>query len=141
MKNIREYENLHIALWLLKDTCWVTAGTYENSPFWYNAWRTAGMVMIIPTLAVAIHICWKSRHHIADLFHNIAVCLWIAANAVWMTGEFFYADGTRPIAKIFFAAGIIVVGIYYTIHFPKRNKQDVQETPSESPEVDAKIVT
>ncbi len=115
MKNIREYENLHIALWLLKDTCWV------------SGWRVAGMVMIIPTLAVAIHIAWKSRKNIADLFHNIAVCLWITANAIWMTGEFFYNDATRPIAMIFFAAGIIVVAFYYIIHFPKRKKEEMVE--------------
>ena len=43
-KDIREYENMHIVLWLIKDTCWVMT------------WRVAGMTMIIPTLIVAIHI-------------------------------------------------------------------------------------
>jgi hypothetical protein len=123
MKNIREYENLHIALWLLKDTCWVTAGTFPTDSFWYHAWHVLGMLMIIPTLGVAIHITWRARKQISDLFHNIAVCLWITANAVWMTGEFFYDDGTRGFAKFFFAAGIIVVGVYYAIHFPKRNQR------------------
>ena len=78
-KNIREYENLHIALWLLKDTCWVLL------------WKTGGMFMIIPTLAVAIHIAYRSRKNISDLFHNIAVCLWISANATWMTTSVFRA--------------------------------------------------
>ena len=128
MKNIREYENLHIALWLLKDTCWVTAGTYPADSMWHHAWQIFGMIMIVPTLAVAIHITWRSRKQISDLFHNIAVCLWITANAVWMTGEFFFEDGTRGIAKIFFAAGIIVVAIYYAIHFPKRNRDEALET-------------
>ncbi|MDB5281785.1 MAG: hypothetical protein JWO06_860 [Bacteroidota bacterium] len=107
-KKIREYENLHIALWLLKDTCWVMS------------WHTAGMIMIIPTLAVAIHIAWKSRTQLDDLFHNIAVCLWITANAIWMTGEFFYEDGTRKYATVFFALGIIVVAAYYAVYVPKR---------------------
>jgi hypothetical protein len=115
MKNIREYENLHIALWLIKDTCWV------------SGWKVFGMLMIVPTLAVAIHIAWKSRKNIADLFHNIAICLWITANAIWMTGEFFYDDGLRPYSMFLFAIGLVVVTIYYVIHFPKRNKEEMAE--------------
>ena len=111
MKNIREYENLHIALWLIKDTCWV------------SSWRVAGMIMIIPTLAVAIHLAWKARKNIADLFHNVAICLWITANATWMTGEFFYNDSFRPYAMVFFAAGIVVVSVYYIVHFPNRKRE------------------
>jgi hypothetical protein len=104
-KNIREYENLHIALWLIKDTCWVMS------------WKSVGIAMIIPTLTVAIHLAWRSRKNVADLCHNIAVCLWITANATWMTGEFFYSDGFRPYAMIFFTAGFIVVTAYYVVHF------------------------
>src|ERR1019366_4785127 len=111
-KKLREYENLHIALWLLKDTCWVMT------------WRIPGMLMIFPTLFVAIHIAWKSRKQIDDLFHNIAVCLWIAANATWMTGEFFYNDGLRLYASVFFALGLIVVAVYYLIYLPKRMKEE-----------------
>ncbi len=109
-KNIREYENLHITLWLLKDTCWITL------------WRTGGMIMIVPTFLVAVHIAYRSRKNLQDLFHNIAVCLWICANGIWMTGEFFYDDGLRNYALVFFVAGLVVVTAYYTIHFPKRNK-------------------
>jgi hypothetical protein len=109
-KNIREYENLHIVLWLLKDTCWVML------------WKTAGMIMLIPTLAVAIHITYRSRKKIHDLFHNIAVCLWICANGTWMTGEFFFEDGLRNYAMVFFTLGLIVVAFYYMVHFRKRNE-------------------
>lgn len=117
-KKIRDYENLHIALWLLKDTCWVML------------WKTAGMVMIVPTIMVAIHIAWRSRKMINDLFHNIAVCLWICANATWMIGEFFFEDGLRHYALVFFILGLIVVAFYYIYHFPKhlRNqKNEVRE--------------
>lgn len=79
--------------------------------------------MILPTLVVAIHITWLSRKNVADLFHNIAICLWISANATWMTGEFFYDDTLRPYARVFFIAGLIVVAIYYIVHFPKRKKE------------------
>src|SRR5579863_2968049 len=115
--NIREYENLHIALWLLKDTCWVTS------------FKTGGMLMIIPTLVVAVHLTWKTRKNISDLFHNIAVCLWITANATWMTGEFFYNDGFRPYAMIFFTAGIIVITTYYVYHF---SRSSVPSAPKEN---------
>lgn len=113
-KNIRDYENAHIALWLLKDTCWVMM------------WRTLGMLMIVPTLGVAIHITWRSRKNISDLFHNIAVCLWISANATWMTGEFFGYENLRHYATGFFFTGIVVVAIYYFILYPRR-KNDEQE--------------
>lgn len=111
-KNIREYENMHIALWLLKDSCWVMD------------FKIAGMLMIIPTIFVAIHITWLSRKDIADLFHNIAVCLWICANATWMTGEFFYEDGFRPYATVFFALGLGVVAAYYFIHLPRKRRKE-----------------
>jgi hypothetical protein len=116
--NIREYENAHIALWLIKDTCWVMT------------FKTGGMLMIIPTLIVAVHLAWKSRKNISDLFHNIAVCLWISANATWMTGEFFYYDGLRSYAMILFAAGLAVVTTYYILHFPKRKMvREINEQP------------
>ena len=115
LKNIREYENLHIALWLVKDTCWVMT------------WKAAGMTMIIPTLLVAIHLAWRSRKNVADLFHNIAVCCWIMANTTWMTGEFFYRDDLRPFAMIFFTAGLVIVAFYYIHYFPKRKIEEVQE--------------
>ena len=118
LKNIRQYENLHIAFWLIKDSCWVTS------------FRTLGMLMIIPTLYVAIDIAYRSRKNTADLFHNIAVCLWISANATWMTGEFFFKDTLRPYATVFFALGLIVVAVYYIVYFPKlKNEESENEAP------------
>jgi hypothetical protein len=109
-KEIREYENLHIVLWLLKDTCWAML------------WKTGGMVMIVPTFLVAIHIAYRSRKNTADLFHNIAVCLWITANGIWMSGEFFFEDGLRNYALVFFILGLIVVAFYYLFKLPKKRK-------------------
>ncbi len=114
-KNIREYENLHIALWLLKDTCWVML------------WKTGGMIMIVPTLAVAIHIAYRSRKNIHDLFHNIAICLWICANATWMIGEFYYEDSFRNYAMVFFTLGLIVVASYYTFRFQKSGQRSQEQ--------------
>lgn len=73
------------------------------------------MIMILPTLVVAIDIAWKSRHDLHDLWTNIAVCFWIVANATWMTGEFFYDDRWRPAARIFFVAGLLSLTWYYAI--------------------------
>lgn len=114
-KSIREYENLHIVLWLLKDTCWVML------------WRTGGMIMLVPTIAVAFHIAYRTRKDLHNFFHNLAVCFWICANGIWMTGEFFYEDSWRNYALVFFLLGLIAVGFYYLVHFPKRKTALAEE--------------
>jgi len=101
----RWLENGHILLWLIKDTCWVTV------------WRPGGMFMILPTLSMAVYLTWRSRRIRAELFHNIAVCLWIAANSVWMTGEFFEWE-LRPVAVVLFAVGLATGLVYYICMFP-----------------------
>lgn len=101
MKDLRKYENFHIVLWLIKDTCWCAD------------LHTMGIIMIIPTLLAAIHITWLSRETLAELVHNMAVTCWITANAIWMTGEFFYKDSLRPYAIVFFSIGLAVIGTYY----------------------------
>lgn len=101
-ERVRRFENLHIVLWLLKDSCWVMD------------FHLGGMIMIVPTLTVAFYITWISRYSLSELFHNIAVCCWIIANSIWMTGEFFYNDTLRGPASVFFVLGLIAVFIYYT---------------------------
>lgn len=101
MKDIRKIENLHVALWLLKDLSWC------------SLWRGLGMTMVIPTLAVAIWITWHSRKVLSDLVHNGAVCLWICANITWMVGEFFAEDHTRGSAVMFFYCGMALLVGYY----------------------------
>ncbi len=105
VRKIRQQENLHILLWLIKDT------------FWVLDFKIGGMLMVLPTLLVAIFITWNWRHYRSELFHNTAVCFWISANITWMIGEFFFADGTRPIAIGFFVAGLLVIGYYYLTSF------------------------
>lgn len=101
MNDTRKIENLHVALWLMKDVSWC------------SDWKIFGLFMVIPTLFVALKICWDTRHQFADLVHNIAVTLWICANTTWMIGEFYYDDGTRSLAKIFFFVGMALLGAYY----------------------------
>ena len=101
MKKIRNLENSHIFLWLLKDTCWVMEI------------RTAGMIMIVPTVSMAIYLTWLLRKNFKELTHNLAVCCWIFANSIWMIGEFYYNDSTRSYATVFFILGLVCIFTYY----------------------------
>ncbi len=87
--DIRKIENAHVALWLMKDLSW------------RSSWYWLGMLMAVPTMAVALHICWRTRKLADEFAHNAATCLWICANITWMLGEFYWNDGTRGYAKLF----------------------------------------
>ncbi len=102
----RWVENGHIFLWLLKDTCWALE------------FKPGGIFMIFPTLSVAFYILWKSRRERAELFHNIAVCLWIISNSVWMIGEFTNHE-FRPYAATIFGIGLAILIYYYLFYFKK----------------------
>lgn len=97
----RKFENLHILFWLIKDMCWV------------SNFKVVGVLMVIPTLLMAFFLTYKSKDQIHELLHNLAVCFWILANSTWMIGEFFFNDGTRPIAIMFFIIGFIPIVISY----------------------------
>ena len=113
MGKYRWIENGHIFLWLIKDTCWALV------------WKPGGIIMIFPTLSVAIYILWKSRHDRAELFHNVAVCLWITANSVWMVTEFLNIDKQyKKYAVFIFLIGIATLLVYY-IFFFRRDKPQI----------------
>lgn len=80
--------------------------------------------MAIPTLLIAARLVWMARHDIEDMVHNIAVCLWIMANIVWMSGEFFLNDGTRAFAKVFFFAGMLLLTAFYGYRICRRSLAD-----------------
>lgn len=69
--------------------------------------------MILPTLSVAFWLTFKMRKSYPELMHNLAVILWIMANSVWMVGEFFFDDGTRPVALVFFGLGLTLLSVFY----------------------------
>jgi hypothetical protein len=102
-KTHRDYENIHILFWLMKDNAWC------------HDWHWLGMMMIVPTLIIQIHLTWLARRDFHEIFHCIAVLFWICANAIWMTGEFFYDDNWRYGAQWFFGAGLVSVGAYYAL--------------------------
>jgi hypothetical protein len=100
---LRALENFHIVLWLIKDFCWCML------------WCPLGIVMIAPTLFFALYITFKSRNIRVELFHNLAVVMWILANSTWMLGEFYYNDQLRNFALVFFIFGLLIVTYYYMI--------------------------
>jgi hypothetical protein len=107
-RNIREYENLHILLWLTKDTCWILG------------LKIGGVIMIVPTIAAAMHITWRWRRDSNEFFHSLAICFWIIANGIWMVGEFYCDDCLRRYAIPFFALGLLSVGVHYLYLAPRR---------------------
>lgn len=105
IEKLRKTENLHILLWLTKDICWVLD------------FKVLGVIMIVPAVSVAVWLTWKLRSHVQELIHNLAVCFWLAANSVWMIGEFFYDDTTRPVATVFFLCGLGTLALFYIPHW------------------------
>lgn len=109
----RKIENLHIIFWLLKDLSWAML------------WRPIGMIMIVPTIAVAVMITWQTRKLKSELFHNLAVVFWIIANGFWMITEFFtMPDMYRYFTAIPFSIGIILIAVYYLIILPKDKREE-----------------
>lgn len=109
----RWIENVHILLWLIKDTCWALE------------FKPGGIIMIFPTVFVAFYISWRSRKIRTELFHNIAVSMWILANSVWMLGEFFEYD-MRLYSAFLFSIGLAVLLVYYLFYFRKDRKYSLE---------------
>ena len=103
-RKLENIQNLHVALWLAKDLSWC------------SLWRVAGLSLALPTMVVALLICWETRKSAPDLIHNLAVCIWISANITWMIGEFFFNDQTRRYAQVLFYSGVTLLGVYYLHH-------------------------
>ena len=100
MSNDSRFDNIHILLWLIKDTCWMLE------------WRILGTLMILPTVGVAVYMAAKSTAE--DIFWiNIAICFWISANAYWMVCEFVEREMYKDYAGIPFALGLICVAVFY----------------------------
>ena len=118
--HFRRLENLHIVFWLFKDISWCMN------------WRELGIIMVVPTLAVAIYISYRTRKIKSELAHNLAVAFWISANSYWMIGEFFGFDEAkivgpyegRHIAMIPFLIGVVILGWYYIFQRPKEKKNE-----------------
>jgi len=128
-ERFRKFENLHILFWLLKDVSWAML------------WKPIGLVMLVPTLVLAILITWRTRNLKSELFHNLAVVFWITANGYWMIAEFFWPDKDylRNYTVIPFSLGMICIAYYYVIVVPKQEKQKMVTIPVEVPVSIAKL--
>lgn len=86
-------------------------------------WRVLGMVMIAPTLLIALYICIKTISE-AEFFINLAVCFWIMANSYWMCCEFLGHVELKNFAGIPFVLGFVSTGWFYLKKvLPARQKQ------------------
>jgi hypothetical protein len=115
----RRVENLHILLWLIKDACWAI-----------NL-KIPALVMIIPTLVVAILITYQTRKITSEFLHNLAIDFWITANCTWMVGEFTGWDanlvgqyGLREFSLIPFGIGLIILAYYYLVYMHRKEFED-----------------
>lgn len=87
-------------------------------------WKIMGMVMIVPTISVAIYITVISFKEKNDEFWiNLAILFWIIANSYWMICEFVKHEELKDYAGIPFVGGMISVAIYYGIRL--KNKKDL----------------
>lgn len=115
----RRLENLHIVFWLLKDISWCMI------------WKVLGVMMIVPTLAVAIYIGWRTRQIKSELAHNLAIAFWISANSYWMISEFFGFDEMpvwrhfegKHLALIPFLIGAAILAYYYALVRPREMRE------------------
>lgn len=118
----RKMENLHIVFWILKDISWCMV------------WKPLGIIMVVPTLAVAIWIVFKNKSFVSEVCHNLAIVFWISANSFWMISEFFEFDETKILfgltgketAMIPFIMGLCCLIYYYLIWRPTH--KNVAET-------------
>ncbi len=131
----RNVENLHILLWLIKDACWAL-----------NL-KLPALIMIIPTMLVALLITFQTRKITGELLHNLAINFWITANCTWMIGEFFGWDvnligsyGLRQFSVLPFGIGLSILGYYYLVymHKPGLEEQVQQQTKKVIEEMEAK---
>jgi hypothetical protein len=109
MDHLRKLENIHIPLWLIKDTCWMLQ------------WKVLGVSMIIPTLFTALYIMKRSIGH-NEFFVTLAVCFWISANSYWMCAEFFEFEEYKNFAGIPFVLGMISVSVFYMKEFKAKSE-------------------
>lgn len=111
----RKMENLHILFWLIKDISWCMI------------WKTLGILMVLPTLGIALVITWRNRTNKSELAHNLAIVFWITANSYWMSSEFFGFDTAqlaphitgKKLALLPFLIGLAILAYYYLVQKPR----------------------
>lgn len=75
-------------------------------------WRWLGVIMVIPTVAMALYILKKTMGQV-EFYLNLSICFWISANSFWMCAEFFNFIEYKFLAGIPFALGMVSIAIFY----------------------------
>ena len=95
-KHFRQYENLHMLFWIIKDLSW--------SSEHLQAWG----ICLIPTILISADLIYlsatstSSPDYTADLVHFIVTFIWVIGNSVWAFGDFFidkYSDPQGLLSK------------------------------------------
>ncbi|MCC3152154.1 hypothetical protein Q3A66_08800 [Hymenobacter sp. BT770] len=115
----RKMENTHILFWLVKDISWCMI------------WKPLGLLMVVPTLGIALVIAWRTRGYKSELAHNLAIVFWIAANSYWMSSEFFGFDTVqvmphvtgKHLALVPFLIGLGILLYYYLVQKPREAQE------------------
>jgi hypothetical protein len=92
-------------------------------------WKPLGLLMVLPTLGIAVVIAWRTRAYASELAHNLAIVFWITANSYWMTSEFFGFDTVlvaphvtgKHLALVPFLIGLVILLYYYLVTKPREN--------------------
>lgn len=113
---VRIHENLHVILWLLKDLSWLME------------YKVFGLVMVVPTVVVAVLIAWGSRRDRGELIHASAVVLWILANSTWMIEDFFFDAKGHGIPQVIFLLGLGLLAIHYLVLLPVASLRSKETT-------------
>jgi hypothetical protein len=116
----RKMENLHILFWLIKDLSWCMV------------WKPLGILMVVPTLGIALAVTWRTRANKSELAHNLAIVFWIVANSYWMCSEFFGFDVVqvtphitgKHLALVPFGIGLAILLFYYLVQKPRETREE-----------------
>lgn len=108
-KKLKALDTLHIPVWLAKDIAWLLV------------YKPLGVAMILPAVAIALHLCVKTVFNKFLFYQNLAILFWISANSTWMAGEFFHFAYKVP-AVLFFTAGILAITWHYILEFKSDNE-------------------
>lgn len=79
----KHYENVHILLWLGKDTAW----NWD--------WKVMWIIFVIPTVLIGVDFIHKSlftQRLLIDHAHYCAQFIWVMSNLVWAYGELFLPE-------------------------------------------------
>ncbi|TAF74468.1 MAG: hypothetical protein EAZ53_08780 [Bacteroidetes bacterium] len=98
----KQLDNFHIVLWLMKDIFWV-----REEQFW-------GVLMIMPTVGVAMILTIQSIRQKQGFYSNFAILCWMVADSTWMADEFFVLN-IEWLTLGLFALGIASMIYYYVV--------------------------